>query len=152
MRLKPTLMMCVIAAMLASCATSKLPPLQNSQVLIPEADRIILKGEYGDDIYKETGQYLTDLGFIIESSDKDLGTIQTDMKNFTKGIWQYNVRVNVSIRNGEVHFYGNTSNPMSGESEIENRGGNNSQMKNSFLKLEEIAKGFPHTAITYSRN
>ena len=140
-----------MVSLLAGCASSNLPPAEPSPQEMDRADRVIIVPASTDSLYARLGDYLKKEGFNIINSDPEEKDIQTGFTQFTRGIMGYTIKLNTTISDSTVHFFGRVKSGR-GSSEIENRGMWGSPIKVSWEKLQELATGFPNRAVYYSRN
>lgn len=136
--------------LLLSCTNVSLPAVNYSETLIPGADRIILTGEYSEETFKELAQHLTSKGFVISEANSEIGIISTELKQFSKGLTVFELRISASIFNDKISFVGTTS-AGSSEYTVVNKGMSGSPNKLSFDKLDEIVESFPHIAKGFAR-
>ena len=101
------------------------------------------------DAYRSLATLLTDQGFNIEKSDKELGYINTDRKEVK---WNWEVRVIASIRDNKIRFTGKqfAAGYDKSESSIKYTGLKNAMYKTCFREVERVAKLFPHQSIEYA--
>lgn len=64
------------------------------------------------DLYKKVALFLQDKGYTITKSDKDLGYITTDFKNFK---YSFNISINAQIQGNKVKFTSKMNNSLQPE-------------------------------------
>ncbi len=142
----------LLLAAVISCA-SKLPPADPSGRMLEQADTVILTVDEDPEVtHQNVNQHLINKGFVIKEADANALEIQTAYKKFGPLIMgilgSYSMRIFTSVEDSTIRFSGE----LGSGSEVENVGGANSPLRNSWRKLVEIARDYPHKEINYSRN
>lgn len=101
-------------------------------------------------VYKLLASHLVENGYTIQTADKDLGIINTELRKFGKYAWE--VRISASILGNKIKFTGKQFLPDYDKSEqsIQYIGVKGAMYKASFDEVNRVATSFPNTGIEYS--
>ena len=136
------------------CATT-LPPAGPTKTMIDGSDKIYLIVDGNpDEAYKSFANYLSGEGFGFDNSDETIRILKTDKKESSSSA-SYQFYINASIRSDSsttIQISGNGTNSYLGDFEIRNRGAKGSILQESWKELVNIAEGYSHDEIYFSRN
>jgi len=122
--------------------------------MIKQADMILLTvDDPPKKAYKNFAEYLSDNGFALESTNKNLLFIKTDNRQIAKSNYTYHI--NAKIKSGDktiIQISGEGENLVGGNFDIENRGAYKSALKAAWKEFNKLAKSYPHKKIMYKRN
>lgn len=100
-----------------------------------------------EDTYRSLANHLTQQGYNIEKSDKELGYINTERKTIK---WSMQVRILASIQGKTIHFTGRfLSDTSKDDKQIQYTGLKNAMYKTCFNEVARVANLFPHETIEY---
>lgn len=142
----------LVAITVISCASS-LPPAEPAPEMMEQADRIILAIDENPNIaYKNLQKHFGNQGYTVLQSKEAPLTLHTKYRTFGPlmfGMWgSYSMKITASVKDSTIEFHAQ----LSSGTKVENAGGKNSPVKSGWNKMVEVAKGYPHQQIYYSRN
>lgn len=138
----------LVFTILISCS-HKNAPVEPGKQNVDQANKIILSVDKGPkESYQNVIQYLSAEGFRIHVRDASSLDIQTAYKpiSLAEGTRSF-IRINASVIDTTVYFYGQISSG-SLDKEIKNEKNN----QEAWQELVEIAEGYPHDEIYFSKN
>jgi hypothetical protein len=148
------LLFSITAFILASCATTNLPPAGPSKTMMKQANRIILKTDNDPkENYRKLGQYLINNDFGLQQEGSQVLTIKTRYSTRSSGLSSYKFRITALVQDSTIEFYAHTESSMfpGKDYKVSYIGEGNSPEERAWKKFVEIAKGFPHDEIYYER-
>lgn len=152
--MKRLIILLTIALLSTACATT-LPPAGPTDVMIDQADTIILKTDQSPEkVYKAFAQHLAAKGFGFENTDETLMIIKTDYKEGSKLAFTFAVNASIKVdgTGSLITINGKAENPTLGKFEPANAGMEGSLIKVAWNDLYSIATSFDHSKIMYARN
>lgn len=152
-----TWFMLLLLVWVISCSPETLPPAQSETQMVDQANRIILEVDGNPkENYKNITRYLTEEGFRLHLQDNISYNIQTAYKPFeaSEKDENYYIRINTSVRDSTIYFSGEISRSTTEEREIKKVEGEDKDnlYQKAWQKLLDIAEGYPHEEMYFSRN
>jgi hypothetical protein len=138
-----------------SCSPKTLLPAQSNNHKVDQADKIILEvNDRPKENYQNILRYLSEEGFRLHFFDYSSLNIQTAYEPFEvrgEGVNNY-IRINVSVMDTTIHFSGQVSGGSVEEGEIKKVDKKDDLYQKAWQKMLEIAEGYPHEQMYFSRN
>jgi len=116
---------------------------------------LIITQDHPDVAYRKMGQILTERGFSIANSDREMGTISTAPGSFSIGFltgdWEGRINVVISGSDTATIALSGTSRLSSEDAwrRIEDRGGSHTPPQAGWVELHEIAQKYEGAEIAF---